>query len=438
MDAREGPEPEADVDAASNAAPEVEAPREKRALDRSRPERGSGTGRGAAAAPRRARRARRTPAEARVEDITGTSEHARLIDDDVRFASSGSVENAYDPPEVDQHVDASPNPNETRRDDSPTLSHALRLAMACPSALRAPPATGRVPARAVRPRASAALPRRAPSPPAPRRAVSAAAGSADDLDLGPEDIDLEFVGGEFVVEAFDDAGALATALCLEVQENAKACIEERGAFTFAVPGGSVAKSLKGLADLEDVDWGKVHLFFVNERVPGSKCLDLAMDTWARACGIPEANVHAVLGDEPKAAAAAYETQMRDLDRTSLPVDEANGLPVFDLILLGMGADGHVGSIYPESETLDDESGAAVLGVEMPSKRSVTMSMALINTADRVVVAASGAGKAETVRLALEDEECRLPGALCDAFSQIWFLDKDAASKLQAYEEMDEE
>ena len=43
-----------------------------------------------------------------------------------------------------------------------------------------------------------------------------------------------------------------------------------------------------------------------------------------------------------------------------------------------------------------------------------------------------------MRLALEDEECRLPGALCDAFSQIWFLDKDAASKLQAYEEMDED
>ena len=314
--------------------------------------------------------------------------------------------------------------------------------MACvaPSALRAPPATGRVSARAVRPRASVALPRRAaaPSSPAPRRAVSAAAGSADDFDLTDEDIDLEFVGGEFVVEAFDDAAALATALCLEVQENAKACIEERGAFTFAVPGGSVAKSLKGLADMKDVDWTKVHVFFVNERVPGSKCLDLAMDTWANACGTPNENVHAVLGDDPKTAASLYEEQMRDLDRNQLPVDEANGLPVFDLILLGMGADGHVGSIYPDSETLDDESGAAVLGVEMPEKRSITMSMALINTADRVVVAASGTGKAETVRLALEDEECRLPGALCDAFSQIWFLDKEAASKLQAYEEMEEE
>ena len=124
--------------------------------------------------------------------------------------------------------------------------------------------------------------------------------------------------------------------------------------------------------------------------------------------------------------------MRNLPSDILPIDEVNGLPVFDLILLGMGADGHVGSIYPDSDALRDESGAAVLGVDMPSKRSITASLALINTAERVVVAASGVGKAETVRAALEDEECELPGAMVDAFSTIWFLDAGAASKLQAY------
>jgi 6-phosphogluconolactonase len=51
------------------------------------------------------------------------------------------------------------------------------------------------------------------------------------------------VDGEFVVEAFDNEEELAKALCLEVEENAKACIEERGYFTFAIPGGSVAKAL---------------------------------------------------------------------------------------------------------------------------------------------------------------------------------------------------
>lgn len=264
-----------------------------------------------------------------------------------------------------------------------------------------------------------------------------AAESDDDFDLLTEE-DLEFVGGEFVLEAFDDPVSLANALCLETIENAKACIEERGAFTFAVPGGSVGKSLAGLADAKGVDWTKVHVFFVNERVPGTKCYDLAMDTWATGCGIPADNVHKVKGDTTKKAAEEYTVQMRNLDKNQLPVDDANGLPVFDLILLGMGADGHVGSIYPDSKALDDESGAPVLAVDSAAKKSITFSLALINTADRVVVAASGEGKAETVRLALEDEDCKLPGALCDAFSQIWFLDKQAASKLQAYEETGED
>lgn len=71
---------------------------------------------------------------------------------------------------------------------------------------------------------------------------------------------------------------------------------------------------------------------------------------------------------------------------------------------------------------------------MPGKRSITMSLGLINTADRVVVAAAGTEKADAVRRALEEEDCELPGGMVDAFSTIWFLDMGAASKLQAYAE----
>ena len=240
--------------------------------------------------------------------------------------------------------------------------------------------------------------------------------------------------GEFVVEAFDNAKEMGDALCLEVEENAKACIEERGWFTLAVPGGSVAKSLAGLKAVEGVDWTKVHLFFVNERTPEGKCFKLASETWVDAVGIPSENVHKVGTGTPAKEARAYETQMRELDGDVLPCDEVNGLPIFDLILLGMGKDGHVGSIYPESDALNDETGAAVLGVDMPEKRSITMSLALINTAERVVVACAGADKAETVREALEGDESELPGAMVSAFSTVWFLDMEAASKLEAYAE----
>ena len=147
-----------------------------------------------------------------------------------------------------------------------------------------------------------------------------------------------------------------------------------------------------------------------------------------------------LGYQLEEAARAYEAQMRDLPRDVLPLDEVNGLPVFDLILLGMGADGHVGSVYPGSAAVTEaaELSEGVLAVEMPEKRSVTMSLRLINTAERVVVAASGAEKAETVRKALEDDECELPGALVDAFSTVWFLDLAAAGELEAYQEVGED
>ncbi|EEH53281.1 uncharacterized protein MICPUCDRAFT_6362, partial [Micromonas pusilla CCMP1545] len=212
-----------------------------------------------------------------------------------------------------------------------------------------------------------------------------------------------------------------------VEENAKAAIDARGHFALAVPGGSVAKALAGLKDAKGIDWEKVHVFFVNERVPDGKCFKLACETWASDVPIPPENVHAcVHGGAVAEEAAAYEAALRALGPDVVPIDEVNGLPVLDLVLLGMGADGHVGSIYPGSDALADESGAAILGVDMPTKRSVTMSMGLINTAERVVVAASGVGKAETVRRALEEDDEMLPVSSVDAFSTIWFLDLGAA------------
>ena len=80
------------------------------------------------------------------------------------------------------------------------------------------------------------------------------------------------------MEAFDNEEELSAALCLEVFENAKACIEDRGSFSMAkFTGGSVAKALKGLVILDDegLDWSKMHVFFVNERPEEQKCYNLA-------------------------------------------------------------------------------------------------------------------------------------------------------------------
>ena len=110
-------------------------------------------------------------------------------------------------------------------------------------------------------------------------AHSTAAENEDDEDEDEEMFEID--EGEFIVEAFDTEEELSAALCLEVFENAKACIEDRGAFSLAIPGRSVAKALKGLCKLEDegLDWSKMHVFFVNERPEEQKCYNLARTTW---------------------------------------------------------------------------------------------------------------------------------------------------------------
>ena len=257
---------------------------------------------------------------------------------------------------------------------------------------------------------------------------------------------FEIDEGEFIVEAFDTEEELSAALCLEVFENAKACIEDRGAFSLAIPGGSVAKALKGLCELDDegLDWSKMHVFFVNERPEEQKCYNLARTTWVDefiAQGkFKLENLHKVMenAEDLDGVAKDYEAQMFALAEDEvLPRDEYTKAPVFDLILLGMGADGHVGSIYPNSPQAKDENiSTNVFAVDMPGKRTISMSLHLINQADRVVVAATGAGKAETVKKALEEdlEFGELPGAMVDAFSTIWFLDLAAASKLSSVQD----
>mgnify|MGYP002856636154 CR=1 FL=1 len=163
-------------------------------------------------------------------------------------------------------------------------------------------------------------------------------------------------------------------------------------------------------------WRRVRLTWVDERCVPRRALDSNRGTAHRNGFLREDDPPAVelaLFEDGETPEAACERVAEGLGR-----ELHAGL---DVVLLGMGADGHVGSIYPDSDALKDETGAAVLGVDMPGKRSITMSLPLINTAERVVVAASGTKKAETVRAVLEDDESELPGACVDAFSTIFFL-----------------
>lgn len=239
------------------------------------------------------------------------------------------------------------------------------------------------------------------------------------------------------VEVFEDTAAVAAALCKVVESAAQESIAARGAFALAVPGGSVLKMMAGLSSSKKVDWTKTHLFFVNHKAVAMDD-DLATCKKAKALfldsvGAPAANVYA-LGGTPDAAkeAATYEARLRKAMADKLVV-ESNGLPVFDLMLLGMGSDGHVGSLYPNRPeiSITDKLVAPVVKGEGPA--SITLSLPVMNAAAHSVIAMTGEKKAPAVKKALEEKVApgAFPAQQVKPRTMVWLLDTGAASALRA-------
>lgn len=204
--------------------------------------------------------------------------------------------------------------------------------------------------------------------------------------------------------------ARATAEAL-LQRLTKLQARQPGAAHLALTGGTVGTRV--LAEVaqnplrEDVDWSRVHLWWGDERFlpPGDPDRN---ETQARGALItalgdllPDANVHPVPGpgagvDGPAAAAARYARELAAFAPAGALV------PRFDVLLLGMGPDGHVASLFPGKQTLQVRGVAAVAETDSPKPPSgrVSLTFDAINSASQVWVVAAGAEKAEAVGNAL--------------------------------------
>jgi 6-phosphogluconolactonase len=208
-------------------------------------------------------------------------------------------------------------------------------------------------------------------------------------------------------------------------------IAERGFFAIALPGGSVAVNcFPSLATLP-LNWPQLHFFWVDERaVPPSdpeSNYALAQDLWLRRAGVPHASIHRMPADRPDlhAAAAAYAEELTSV----------LGSPVrMDFVLLGVGPDGHVASLFPQHDALLQERQlvAAVLDSPKPPPRRLTLTLPALATAERVVVVAFGDSKAEALREAIEREDSPLPLArlLRRTRRPLVLADRAAAKRLQ--------
>jgi len=195
---------------------------------------------------------------------------------------------------------------------------------------------------------------------------------------------------------FSDDKAISAAVAEAVAKIGASCIADKGAFSIAIPGGSVVKALSKLEPTA-MDFTKVHVFFCNERIGEYKCYKgaTADDAFVTKCGIPLEQVHRVSEGSPQEVAVAYTALLEAQDDNVC--SRRNGLPSIDLVLLGTGADGHCASIYPDSaEVKATGAGKMVLPIDAEGKKSVTLSIDAMSAASHAILAAATADRASMV------------------------------------------
>lgn len=245
------------------------------------------------------------------------------------------------------------------------------------------------------------------------------------------------------VKAFDSEEELAVSLAEYAADLAKIISQERDSFTVVLSGGSLVKSLRKLVEqpyIDSVDWSKWRVFWVDERVvpkdhPDSNYL-LAYNEFLSKVPIPAGNVYAIndaLSGE--AAADDYETCLQHLVKTKiLDQSQSTGFPKFDLMLMGMGPDGHIASLFPGHPLVQEKEKwvSFIKDSPKPPPERISFTLPVINSSANVVLVVAGAGKASAVHIALSDvsNSDTLPVQLVSPEGELtWFLDKEAASKL---------
>lgn len=226
-----------------------------------------------------------------------------------------------------------------------------------------------------------------------------------------------------------DPATLARAAADRVVDTLRAAIDVRGRAWIALAGGSTPRATyEELAGRRDaLDWSVVEFFWSDERVvppdhPDSN-VRMAREALLDPLGIDAARIHpprTELGADD--AATAYEIELR----TRAPDD---GTPHFDLILLGMGDDGHTASLFPGGAELDVEENSLVVSSTAPfdPPERVTFTLPLIDAARSVLFVVSGAAKAPALRR-IFDGDRDLPAARVAPRDGelLWMVDADAA------------
>ena len=231
---------------------------------------------------------------------------------------------------------------------------------------------------------------------------------------------------------------LFAAAAEEVVRLANQAVAERGRFAIALSGGSTPKSLYNLLATNarsTLPWDHTYFFWSDERHVAPTNPDsnyrMANEAMLSKVPVPAGNIYRVPAENPDAAAAAeaYEVSIRKFFQL-----QPGQLPRFDLILLGLGPDGHTASLFPGSAGLEEKSRLVIANlVEKLKTHRLTFTLPLINAARCVAFLVSGTDKATVLHSVLEESVPgeQYPAKLVEPSdgNLIWFLDRAAASGL---------
>ena len=211
--------------------------------------------------------------------------------------------------------------------------------------------------------------------------------------------------------------------------------EGKESLTVALSGGSTPKIVFDVlaTNYTDADWSKFHFYWGDERcVPptdGQSNYKMTVDHLFSKIDIPEGNINRIMGEnDPESEAIRYAAALDS------QLEKENEVPQFDLVILGMGDDGHTASIFPhEIELWDSGNWCDVATHPESGQRRVSITGDVINNAKAVAFLVTGASKEEKVKAILNQEEDfrEYPASLVSPLSGElhWFMDETAAGEM---------
>jgi 6-phosphogluconolactonase len=236
-----------------------------------------------------------------------------------------------------------------------------------------------------------------------------------------------------------DEAAVARATAEVIARAAEDAIAARGAFTIALTGGSTPRQLYALLADPDapfraaIAWDRVHAFFGDERnvPPDHPDSNYGMAHESLLRHVTLASTHRMQGElDAELAARGYEAGLEEFFGVSVERDPP---PRFDLVLLGLGTDAHVASLFPGSAALEERRRWVVAPfAEHLGAHRITLTLPVLNRGRQVVFLVSGERKADAVRRALHPDPGDTPPAARvrpgDA-ALLWIVDDAAAARL---------